>query len=111
MTYPRKLQVFDQMTTWPVSDIVQKRRGDQNRDIFDTNRLSKARIVSQTAQKKERQTVDTKRMFETGVSGAGIDQRDQAELGNFSQTAKLRRVDNLPYPRGQRNIEFRGDAD
>ena len=61
-------------------------------------------------EKKQCQPVDTQRMLEATVGGRGVDQRDEAQLGNPREAAKLGTIDQVAYPLGEGNIQLRGEA-
>ena len=48
-------------------------------------------------------------MLEAGVCCAGVDQGNEPELGNASESAEGRGIDQSPNARGDGDIEFRGD--
>src|SRR5262245_32159972 len=50
-------------------------------------------------------------MFEARVDGRRVDERHEAKLAHVGQPAKLGAVDDGPRARGERHVDFAGNAD
>ena len=67
-------------------------------------------VGGQLPQIDQRQPVDAQRVLESRVQRGRIDERNESQLANLRQTAKLGRIDDLPHTVGHRHIDFRRNA-
>ena len=104
-----KFHVLDRVTIRPVSQIVQQRGGQQHLGGMTVDNFTEPGIASQLPDVAQRVVEDAQGVFESGVGCSGVDSRDQAQLGDLSESLKFGRVDQRADPWGERNVLLDGN--
>jgi hypothetical protein len=105
----RQVEVFDRVAKGEVADVVKECGGEKCFGIARRDGCGEPFVGGKTIEILDRGQEDAKRMFLASVIGGGVDEADEAELTDVSETAEGGRIDEAAHAIGQRHVDSRGN--
>ena len=80
---------FDRMAEWPVAEVVQQRRYQEQLPVFRAHCVGKPRVVGKLLEQQEGEPVHAQAMLESCVEGGRVDERHQSQLTYLSTGGEI----------------------
>ena len=107
--YARQTDILNRMAKGPMPQIVKHRRDQKHLRVMRRHRGGKACVEGEPLEIQQRHPINAQGVFEPSVVGGGIDQRNQTQLADAGEPAKVLGVDDLTDARRKRDVESRGE--